>query len=166
VTLNATDPDGPGATLTYQAWVFRTALDAQAYAVVQALRLSELGGSFYQSTFGANVVWLKSTNGHNAAGMGWYNLFSDGTLRAWNGSSDPNVIATEPVIATFSPAYYSNPNQLLNPTAAAGVSVLFGGTNVGTFSGFSAAGTFFVGAVVTDGISTANAWTTFQVNVS
>jgi hypothetical protein len=99
--------------------VFNSQLDAQAFAVTQALGLSEHQGSFYQSTFGANVVWLKSTSGNNAANLNWYNLFPDGTLRAWNGS-----------------------------TTAADINK-----------------TSYVAALVTDGVSSATAWTVFALTL-
>jgi subtilisin-like proprotein convertase family protein len=166
----STDPDNPPATPTFSAAVFNTMLDAQAFAVTSALGLSEFQGSFHQSTFGANVVWLKSTNGNNPNNLNWYNLFPDGTLRAWNGSTTPSGINSEgPVIATFSAAYYNNPNLLLHPVPVSGGSLTFGSgpnANVGTFQGFTSAGTFFGGVFVTDGIGTANAFTTFQINVS
>jgi hypothetical protein len=136
--------------------------------VTQALGLSEFQGSFYQSLYGANVVWLKSSNGNNAANMNWYNLQTDGTLRPWNGSTSAASIHSEtPVLATFSPAYFNNPNMVLNPPQATGITASVSGNQV-TFSGFSAAAigkTYYVAALVGDGVSSATAWTVFAITV-
>jgi hypothetical protein len=166
VTLAASDPDSPPAALTYQSEVFSSALDAQAFAVTQMLGLTEFGGSFYQGTFGSDVLWLKSSNGGNPNNQNWYNLFPDGTLRAWSGSTDPNMIASEgPVVATFSPAYFNSPNLLLNPQAVPGTTASVSGNKV-TYSGFSAPGTYYAAALVTDGTPSASAFVVFAINVT
>ena len=46
---------------------------------------------------------------------GLYAITSNGNLYAWYGTSLTATLQTTPV-ATLSPAYYENPNWLINPT--------------------------------------------------
>jgi hypothetical protein len=165
VTLSGSDAD-LNASLTYSARVFTNSLATQAYVLQQQLALA-FTGNYFQSTFGINGKWLRSTNGSNAANGGWYFLLPDGSLHQWDGSSSSSTATTSPTMAVLDPTYYADPMMLLNavPTPApdgvtttvVGNSVMFG--NFGNFTG-----TLFVIASVSDGISTAS--TTFRISVT
>jgi hypothetical protein len=163
VTLSASDPDRPNATLTYQVanGVFSTALEAQAAALTQALGLT-FTGTYYQNFLGSNEKWLHSSNGSNAGHGGWFLLLPDGSLRPWNGAG--NALAL-PAVATFSASYWSDPTTLLHPKTLAGISARVSGNQV-SYDGFTAAQvgqTLYGAALVNDGLATA--WTTYSLLV-
>jgi hypothetical protein len=163
VTLGGHDPDSPAAALTYQAAVFTSLLDAQAFAVTQALGLT-FAASYYQNSLGANEKWLHSSNGNNAAHDGWYLLLPNGDLRLYDGT------ASGPLVASFSTGagnstYWNDPSTLLQPTPVAGIITGISG-NVATFFGFTHTQinmSFYAAALVGDGVATA--WTLFAIEV-
>jgi hypothetical protein len=164
VTLTGSDPERPAATLTYQAAVFSSMLDAQAFAVTQALGLT-FAGSSLPNSLGANEKWLKSSNGNNAAHDGWYVLLPNGDLRLYDGT------ASGPLVASFSTGagnstYWNDPSTLLQPTPVADVLAGVKG-NVATFFGFTHTQinmSFYAAALVGDGVATA--WTLFAIGVA
>jgi hypothetical protein len=174
VTLNASDPDNPQATLTFQAAVFNSMLDAQAFALSGALGLSGPIASRANS-LGGSEEWFHSSNGNNAANGGFYLLFPDGNLRQFVGnpnspplelgSADSNI---NPLVATFNNSYWQTPSNLLSPTQAPSrITVGISGNQL-TFSGFNASDagkTYFVGVWVTDGTGMTNTFTTFSLTV-
>jgi hypothetical protein len=165
VTLDGADPD-PNETLSYNVQVFTDTTKTEAYLLQQQLALS-FTGNYYQSTFGINGMWLRSTNGGNAAHGGWYFLLSDGTLHQWDGGTTKMTSSSSPTVATLDPSYYANPSNLLNATptlAPAGVTAIIIGNTVvfGNFGAFT--GKLFVIASVSDGILSGQ--TSFRINVT
>ncbi len=87
---------------------------SQLYDVQQALQVEELNGSYYTGMFGGQAKWLYSTT-VNQYKTHWYNLLPDGTLHAWNGSTDPKTGSSAgAVVATLSTTVYADPSLLIN----------------------------------------------------
>jgi hypothetical protein len=110
VNFTTTDSDSPAATappLTYSTQVVTA-----AYAVAQEFGL-DFAGSYYYNFLHAGEEWMHSSlpaNNplSNAANNGWYLLFSDGTIRQYNGK------ANGPEVATVDPAFWQMyPDQLV-----------------------------------------------------
>jgi hypothetical protein len=105
-------PNPTNAPLTYSATVLT------ALAEVDKKLGLVFTGNYFQSFAGINGMWLRSTNGGNAAHGGWYFLLPDGTLHQWDGGMTSATATTSLVVATFSPAVYANPLLLAGAAGA------------------------------------------------
>jgi hypothetical protein len=104
--LNASDPNG--LPLTYSASV--PSSSALAYQLRTSLGL-QYAGSYYTNLMGANERWIYSSSGQ------WYCLLPNGDLRRWAGTWTATMQPAA-LIANIGASYYTNPNLLLNATAA------------------------------------------------
>jgi hypothetical protein len=110
INFTTTDSDFPAATappLTYSTQVVTA-----AYAVAQEFGL-DFAGSYFYNSLKAGEEWMHSSLPasnplSNSANGGWYLLFSNGSIRQYNGT------ASGPIVATVDPAFWQmNPDQLV-----------------------------------------------------
>ncbi len=139
-----------GAKITLSATV---AGYSQLYNLEQSLQLQELSG-YHTGLYGGQAEWLYSTK-LNQYGQHWYNLLPDGTLHAWNGSTNPNTGSSAgAIVATVDPSVYANPTLLISAQAPVTpvVTAVFNGTTLLLTPPAGYIGTFEVTIKATDGI--------------
>ncbi len=157
VPLQATG--GAGAGLTYGAQVIAPdPLAEEAYYLDQQLGLRFMG-SYYQNFRGAQERYLLGNQ------QSWYFILPDGELHRYTGS-----IASSPLVADLSPAYYADPSLLYNAQMPANqaqpgnVALRMNGSvlSITPRAGFT--GTIAICATVSNGTTTAQS--TFYVTMN
>jgi len=148
VPLQASDPDGD--PITFSASAFTTdALAQRAYDLDQQLGLSYVG-TYYQNDYGLQEKWMRAGNGD------WYCTVPNGELRRWIGSA-----TNMPLVATLSPAYWTDPGLLHSAQAPApipveGVNLSFRGSVLVIDPQSDYVGSFQVRVTAGDGLQTAS----------
>ena len=157
VPLQATEARRRG--LTYVAQVIAPdPLAEEAYYLDQQLGLRFMG-SYYQNFRGAQERYLLGNQ------QSWYFILPDGELHRYTGS-----IASSPLVADLSPAYYADPSLLYNAQMPANqaqpgdVAVRMNGSvlSITPRAGFT--GTIAICATVSNGTTTAQS--TFYVTMN
>jgi hypothetical protein len=132
-----------------------------AYSLA-SLDLQTTPSNNYFNSRGDSEEYLRSGNGSNPAGGGYYVLFPTGALYAWAGSM-PATLASNPV-ATLPTVYYTNPSFLISaagPGLTSGITATITGGNTLTVNDTNDfLGTIQVFVTITDGaLTTTQAFT-------
>ncbi|MGH9675571.1 MAG: hypothetical protein ACRD36_00590, partial [Candidatus Acidiferrum sp.] len=126
----------------------------QLVAVEQQLDLSERG-SYFTGLYGSDAKWLFSPI-LNQYKQPWYNLLPDGTIHAWNGSTDPATGSSAgAVVATVDASVYTDPTLLTNaqsPLAAKGVTAKIVSNTISISAPTNFVGSFQVTVTASDGL--------------